>query len=61
MNRSEGRAGVILEGLGSIVVEHSLCFNFQTTNNQVECGAFIVGLKLVKDIGVKSFIARSDS
>ena len=42
-------------------MEHSLCFNFQTTNNWAEYEVLIVGLKLVKDLGVKSLIDKSDS
>ena len=29
-----GGVGIILEGPEGVVVEHSLYFNFQTTNNQ---------------------------
>ena len=42
-------------------MEHSLCFDFQMTNNQAKYETLIVGLKLVKDLGVKSLIAKSDS
>ena len=60
-NKNGGGAGIILEGPDGITVEHSLCFNFQTMNNQEEYEAFIVGLKLVKDMGVKSLRAKNDS
>ena len=32
-NRTGGGAGIILEGPKGVLVEHSLCFDFQTTNN----------------------------
>ena len=42
-------------------MEHSLCFDFQMMNNQAEYEALINGLNLVKDMGVKSLVARNDS
>ena len=53
-NRSRYKIGVILEGPRSVMVEQSLYFDFQTTNNQARYKALIAGLKLVKDMGVKS-------
>ena len=44
-----------------IIVEHSIYFDFQTTNNQAEYEALVIRLKLAKDIGIKSLIARNDS
>lgn len=41
-------AGIVLEGSGELILEQSLCFNFQANNNQVEYEAVIVGLKLAK-------------
>ena len=52
---------IILEGQERVIVEHSLCFDFQMTNNQVEYEALIIGLKLMKDMGVKSLVVRSES
>ena len=49
-----------MQDLEDIVVEHSLNFDFQTTNNQVEYEAFVSRLNLGKDMGVKSLTARSD-
>ena len=42
-------------------MEHSLCFDFQTTNNQAEYETLIARLKLAKNLGVKSLVVRSDS
>ena len=61
-NNKNGRgAGIILEGLEGITIEHSLCFDFQMRNDQVEYEALIASLKLVKDIGVQSLRAKSES
>ena len=54
------RASIILEGLKGIIMEHSLCFNFEMTNNQIEYDALIARLKLAKDMGVKFLITTSD-
>ena len=53
--------GIILEGLEGVLLEHSLHFDFQTTNNQVEYKDLIIGLNLVKDMGVKLLIEKSNS
>lgn len=37
-------AGIVLEGPGDVILEHTLCFNFQASNNQVKYEAFIAGL-----------------
>ena len=47
-----GRAGITLEGIKGIIIEHLLCFDFQITNNQAKYEVPIVGLKLAKNIGV---------
>ena len=60
-NRSRGGVSVILEGLEGIAMEHSLKFDFQTTNNQAKYEALIVVLNLVKDMSVKSLTTRSNS
>ena len=60
-NKNGGGAGIILEGPAGITVEHSLCFNFQMTNNQAEYEALVASLKLAKDMGMKSLKAKSDS
>ena len=54
-------SSVILKGLESIIVKHSLCFNFQMTNNQVKYEALIARLKLARDLDVKPPIVKNDS
>jgi len=46
-------AGVVLEGLGEIVIEQALEFEFKASNNQAEYEAIIAGLHLVFCIGGK--------
>ena len=59
-NRSGGGVNVIRKGAKGIVMEHLLNFDFQTTNNQAKYEALIVGLNLVRDIGMKLLTTRSD-
>ena len=40
--------GIVLEGPGDLVLEYSLRFNFQTSNNQDECDALIARIKIAK-------------
>ena len=40
-NRTGGRVEIILEGSEGVTIEHSLCFNFQITNNHAEYEALI--------------------
>lgn len=41
-------AGIMLEGSRELILEQSLCSNFQANNNQVEYEVVITGLKLSK-------------
>ena len=52
---------IFLEGLEGIMMDHSLHFDFQTTTNLAKYEALIDGLKLARDIGVKSLVAQSNS
>nr|KYP50247.1 Retrovirus-related Pol polyprotein from transposon 297 family [Cajanus cajan] len=54
-------AGIVLEGLGGILLEQSLRFEFRASNNQVEYEALLAGMKLAKEMGATSLSARSDS
>ena len=60
-NKFRGGACIILKGPEGIGLEHSLCYDFQTTINQAKCKALITKLKLAKPMGVKALIAKSDS
>lgn len=60
-NSSGSGAGVTLEGPGEFVLEQSLKFEFQATNNQAEYEALIVGLKLAIKVKIGSFLIRTDS
>jgi ribonuclease HI len=55
-------AGVWLHNHRSRYSEsHSYKLNFQCTNNIVEYEAFMLGLKLLKKVGVKQIMVRGDS
>lgn len=41
----------MLEGPGEVLLEHTLCFNFQANNNQKEYEVIIVGIKLALEVG----------
>ena len=60
-NRKGSGAGVIMEGPNDMTLEYSLNFDFQATNNQVEYEALVVGLRLVKEVRVKTLSIMSDS
>ena len=60
-NKSRRRDGIILERPKGVIMEHSLCFDFQMTNNQVKYEALIIRLKLAKAIGAKSLTTRNNS
>nr|KYP72976.1 Transposon Ty3-I Gag-Pol polyprotein [Cajanus cajan] len=54
-------AGIVLEGPGGILLEQSLRFEFQASNNQAEYEALLAGMALAKEMGATSLSARSDS
>ncbi|RDX93894.1 hypothetical protein CR513_23798, partial [Mucuna pruriens] len=54
-------AGIILEGPRGVVVEQSLCFGFQASNNQAEYETLLAGIRLAKELGVRMLTIKSDS
>jgi len=60
-NKKGSGADIILEGPGEVVVEQSIRFGFDTSNNQAEYEALITGLRLAKDLGMKNLKCRTDS
>jgi len=60
-NSKQCGAGVVLESPGGLKVEQSLHFNFKASNNQAEYEAFIAGLNLAGDMGVKQLKCLTDS
>jgi len=60
-NRKGSDAGIILEGPGEVAVEQSIRFGFDTSNNQAEYEALIIGLRLARDLGVKNLKCQIDS
>ena len=60
-NQQGSGAGVILEGPNGLLIEQALRFAFKASNNQAEYEALIAGMLLAKEMGAKSFLAKSDS
>ena len=59
---STGRGkGIILENEEGTLIEVSLALSFPTSNNQAEYEAFLVGLRLARDLGVKEVKIFTDS
>ncbi|XP_017428795.1 uncharacterized protein LOC108336859 [Vigna angularis] len=54
-------AGVVLEGLNGLLVEQSILFRFEISNNQADYEAVIAGLELAKDLGATSVECRTYS
>ena len=52
---------IILEGTDNVTLEQALKLNFKGSNNQVEYEAFIAGLKLAREVGVKNLRCYTDS
>ncbi|RDY06963.1 hypothetical protein CR513_08991, partial [Mucuna pruriens] len=51
-NLKGGGTSIILEGLGEVVLEHSLKFDFKASNNQAKYEALLVGLDLALEVGI---------
>jgi len=59
-NKKGSGAGIILEGPRHVIVEQSIRFGFETSNNQAEYEALIAGLRLAKDLGVRCLRCQTD-
>lgn len=51
----------MLEGLGNMLIEQSLCFKFNASNSQAEYEALIVGIKLPKEMRATNLHVRNNS
>jgi len=60
-NSKGSGAGVIVEKNEGIVVEISLGLSFPVTNNTAEYEAFLVGLRIAKDLGARKIRIFTDS
>ncbi|XP_061344701.1 uncharacterized protein LOC133290607 [Gastrolobium bilobum] len=60
-NAKGSGAGMIIENLDGVAIEHSLSFDFNTTNNQAEYEAMIAGLIQAKEMGAQRLKVFSDS
>ncbi|GAA0167609.1 hypothetical protein LIER_22498 [Lithospermum erythrorhizon] len=52
-NSKGSGAGILIRWPDEITMEYALRFSFDTTNNEAEYEAMIVGLMLVKSLGVQ--------
>lgn len=50
-----------LEGPGDVILEQSLRFEFQASNNKAEYEALIAGLKLAIEVKIESLLIRTYS
>jgi len=60
-NKTACGAGVVLEGSGDLVLEKTLKFEFNATNNQVEYEAILASLHLAHDMGAREITCKSNS
>ncbi|KAK3012908.1 hypothetical protein RJ639_008411 [Escallonia herrerae] len=52
---------LILISPEKFVIEYSLCFGFQASNNEAECEALLAGIRLAHSLRVDSLSVHSDS
>ncbi|XP_057444348.1 uncharacterized protein LOC130736546 [Lotus japonicus] len=60
-NDNGSGAGVTLQGPEELILEQSLRFHFEASNNQAEYEAPIAGLKLAIEVQIDSLLVRTDS
>lgn len=60
-NEKRSRTEVILESLDEVILEQSLRFEFETTNNQGKYETLVAELRLAKEVRVKYLKCWSDS
>ncbi|XP_061348929.1 uncharacterized protein LOC133294291 [Gastrolobium bilobum] len=60
-NTKGSGARIIIENPDGVAMEHSLSFNFNTTNNQAEYEEMIAGLLQAKELGAQHLKVFSDS
>jgi len=60
-NKKGSGTGIILEGSDEIMLEQSIRFTFETSNNQAEYETLIAGLRLARELGVKKVNCMTDS
>lgn len=59
--RMGGGVGVVLEGSGGCLLEHSLVLKFKTSNNQEEYEALVAGLELARGLGARRVKCQTNS
>ncbi|RDX87968.1 Gypsy retrotransposon integrase-like protein 1, partial [Mucuna pruriens] len=58
-NKKGSGVGIILKGPGEALIEQSLWFGFQTSNNQAEYEALLAGIWLTKEFGARRLIIET--
>ncbi|XP_073099648.1 uncharacterized protein [Elaeis guineensis] len=60
-NAQGSGAGLILTNFEGLVIEYALRFNFKVLNNQAEYEAFLIGLKIAKELEIYSLKVFTDA
>jgi len=60
-NQQGSGVGVILEGPRGLLIEQSLKFAFNASNNQAEYETLIAGMLLYQELGAQNLLAKSES
>ena len=60
-NALDSGASLILINFEEIVIEYVLQFNFKASNNQIEYEAFLVSLKIVKELDIDNLNVFTNS
>ena len=56
-----GGIGFLLKSLEGDKLKYAARLQYQTTNNEAECEAFLKGLELAKSLGAESVVVQGDS
>lgn len=54
-------ARIMIEGPRDLILQYSLCFNFQASNNKAEYKALIARIKLAREVGLTHLLVQTDS
>ena len=60
-NMKKGGVEVVLEGPSHMLIEQAFHFTYKVSNNQAEYEAFITGVILDRDMGIRIITCKSDS
>lgn len=60
-SKERSGAGMILTSPEGEEISYAICFDFHTSNNEVEYEALLVGLRLAKKMGAQAIVDLTDS